>query len=200
MSKPVRGTVITDASYCHVSKAAGFAAWISMDGNVRVQKAGVIKGSPENATEAELKAALNGLWYAYAHGVRTVLLQTDCMAVVDMVNRTKPNNHSRLTNIFNAAQAQYFPDMEMTARHVKGHTTNEDARSWCNRWCDHHAGRHMRAERKRRRGGAGKPSHGAHQKPKKKKLPPLVGHDERFAPKHREYKHVRDFNPAKGSM
>lgn len=150
---PIRGTVITDASYCHRSKAAGWGAWISADHTLdKVRKAGVIKGSPSNSTEAELLACMIGIWYAARLGVTEILVQTDCLAVVEVINGVRHAGQSGLRKTYHEGRARHFPTVHIIARHVKGHTTNEDARSWVNRWCDFHAGRNMRAERARRLG------------------------------------------------
>jgi ribonuclease HI len=93
-----------------------------------------------------------GMWHAYTAGVRIMLVQTDCMAVVDVINGSTTPGQKRLREILREALAAHMPDIEISAKHVKGHTTNEDARSWVNRWCDFHAGRHMRVERSRRMG------------------------------------------------
>ena len=149
---PVRATIIADASYCHTTKAGGYGTWISMDGGKRVQRSGVIQGSPENSTEAELKAVMIGIWYAYKLGATQLLVQTDCMTVIDVL-RNKPHAaQAWLRKIFYAAKAEHFPHCQISARHVKGHTNVKDARSHVNRWCDHHAGIAMRQERKRRHG------------------------------------------------
>ena len=152
MLHPKRGTIITDASFCHQTKAAGYGAWISTDGGIRIRKAGAIKGSPETSTEAEMKAALIGIWYAYAHGVRDMLVQTDCLTVVDIIRGYAPKGkHAHiLTQLYIAARVKYFPEAVLKAKHVKGHTNVQDARSFVNRWCDEQAGIAMRTERRNR--------------------------------------------------
>ena len=156
MSNARRATVITDASFCHTTRAGGYGIWISMDGMARVQKSGVIKGSPANATDAEFKAALIGIWYAYQCGARVILIQTDCMAVVQTIGGSRSAGQAAYRRALEDAKSKHFPDCSLRARHVKGHTTVADARSYVNRWCDHHAGIAMRAERKNRLGA--KPS------------------------------------------
>ena len=148
MTQPLkRATIITDASYCHSTKVAGYGAWISMDGK-RVQKSGVIKGLPDNSTEAEFKAVLNGIWIAYMHGARDLLVQTDCMTVVQVLRGEPHRRQARYREELSAARAAHFPNCVIRARHVKGHSDSQDARSFVNRWCDKHAGIAMRAARK----------------------------------------------------
>ena len=93
-----------------------------------------------------------GMWYAYHAGVRIMLIQTDCLAVVEVVNKSTTPGQAGMRKILQDAIAAHMPGIEIRAKHVKGHTTNEDARSWVNRWCDYHAGIHMRRERVKRLG------------------------------------------------
>jgi ribonuclease HI len=123
-----------------------------MDGNKRVQKSGVIKGSPQNSTDAEFKAVLIGIWYAYMHGARDILVQTDCLAVVEILRGDSNNGQAKYRAQLADARAAHFPECSLRSRHVKGHTTVADARSYVNRWCDNRAGIAMRAERKNRLG------------------------------------------------
>lgn len=136
----VTGTVISDASLCHETKAGGWAVWVRVDGGIRIQQAGPFKRRPDNATEAELWAAINGLTIAYKAGATEVLLQTDSLNVVQMVQRNKQSftGHLRRLGI----------KLRVRAKHVKGHTRVQDARSHCNRWCDKEARRHMKQQRK----------------------------------------------------
>lgn len=136
----VTGTVISDASLCHETKAGGWAVWIRVDGGIRIQQSGAFKRRPAHATEAELWAALNGITIAHKAGATDVLLQTDSLNVVQMVQRHKQsfNGHLRRLGIM----------VRVKAKHVRGHTNVQDARSHCNRWCDHEARRHMKQQRK----------------------------------------------------
>lgn len=150
MRAPARATVITDASYCHETKVGGYGAWITMDGNNRILKSGVIKGPLPNSTHAELKAVMIGIWLAYQAGARQLLVQTDCMAVVEVLQGKQHGGQADLRRIFREARAIHFPDCSIKGRHVKGHTRTQDARSHVNRWCDEHAGKAMRDFRKRK--------------------------------------------------
>ena len=143
-------SIITDASYDPVTKAGGWAAWITSDLG-RAQCSGQFKTLFDNAAQAELGAAINGLCAAQLRFRPThVLLQTDCLAVVEVTNTSSlHNSQAHLASMWRQAKATYFPDLAITARHVKGHTSVNDARSYCNRWCDKHAKRHMRTHRLR---------------------------------------------------
>ena len=90
-------------------------------------------------------AAINGIWLAHNAGASNILLQTDCMAVIQTLSGTISNE--RLRRIWQEARQRYQFGAIAT-RHVKGHTQVADKRSWVNRWCDREAGKHMRAQRK----------------------------------------------------
>lgn len=92
-------------------------------------------------------AAINGIWLAHTAGASRILLQTDCMAVIQTLSGSIYNERLRL--IWEKARLRYqFGGIE--TRHVKGHTQVADKRSWVNRWCDREAGKYMRAQRKDR--------------------------------------------------
>lgn len=143
-----KATVITDASWDSRTLAGGWAAWIRIDG-VR----GPIKGSgpllklPDQADTAEIMAAINGMHVARSHGAGPILLQTDCLLVVRMINRQA--RMKQMTRWQGYTEQAGLDLGGLTAKHVKGHTTIDDARSYVNRWCDTEAKRHMRLVRTR---------------------------------------------------
>jgi len=148
----MRATVITDASFCPETKAAGWACWIRIDGReTPIKHYGSLKVPVSAAHEAEMLAALNGLWLAYKYGATSALLQTDCLAVVNAISGAQ--NHrkirARWVEKLAACGLTQFP---IRARHVKGHTRIQDARSYVNRWCDAHAKQSMREQRSAERG------------------------------------------------
>lgn len=144
----ITATVITDASFCHETRAAGWAAHVRVDTIVNpVKMYAAFKNTPENSAEAELLAAVNGLWMATRRGAGRLLLQTDCISVVTIVNgwsRRGPLRHKFAA----ACEAAGLDPRVVTARHVKGHSGVMDARSHVNRWCDRHAKAAMRHQRK----------------------------------------------------
>lgn len=116
----------------------------------RIKEKGSFNSKPQNSTEAELYAALCGVWLSYHKGARDILVQSDNIFVVHLFNGHKKNakgKRTRYHEIYEEAVSQYFPDAVFTARHVKGHTKVDDRRSFCNRWCDHQAGKVMKEER-----------------------------------------------------
>lgn len=151
---PRRATVITDASFCHETRASGWAAWIKLDGGEAIKTGGRLT-SPINSTMAEVMAAGNGAWLAAKAGATHILLQSDCMAVIHCVKgQAQPGILKTLWQ-----ELQEMPVMAgvfVDARHVKGHGRIHDARTWVNDWCDRVAYQHMDGERARLRGSAGK--------------------------------------------
>jgi ribonuclease HI len=133
-----RATVIADASYCHHSGAAGWAAWIRIDGvPTPIKKMGPIsKSMVKTSADAEVRAAIFGAQEAINNGACIILVQSDCQAVCDM-------NHPAWLDF-----AKKNQDVIFDGRHVKGHTNGSDARSWVNNWCDTWAKREMRRKRK----------------------------------------------------
>lgn len=137
----MRATVITDASFCAKTKKAGWAAWITLDDGQRVKRYAALKGHVERSDLAEMKAAANGIWLAMKYGATDVLLQSDCMAVIDGINQNKDGWKRQ------RAKAGIC-SVRIKAKHVKGHTETADARSYINRWCDQNAKNEMRKARK----------------------------------------------------
>jgi len=135
----MRATVITDASFCPETKVAGWAGWIRIDGHpVPIKRMGKIKGPVNDATEAEVYAALNGIWVAVMSGATQVLIQSDCMSVINLVQRKALS--VRLIKIWDEALARpEFATVGITAAHVKGHGLIKDARTFVNAWCDTNA-------------------------------------------------------------
>ena len=140
-------TVITDASHCSETFAGGWAAYIRID-NCRdaVCHHAAFKKPLRTSAEAELLAAVNGLWVAQSLGAERMLLQTDCLAVVNLVN-----GHARrgtlLQTLSKACKVTGLDLSLVSGRHVRGHTKVKDARSYVNRWCDRMAKEAMREQR-----------------------------------------------------
>jgi len=138
----VRATVITDASFCNHTRAAGWAAWIAADHHERIQRSGVFQTSPPTSAVAELWAAYNGIAIAYQNGARRILIQSDCVIVATALR--KPNGKHGFAKF----RDEYLPGLEnIEYRHVKGHTSLSGSRFYVNRWCDLNAKVHMKRQR-----------------------------------------------------
>ena len=129
-------TVITDASFCDMTKKAGWACWIRIDGQSEpIKRYGAFKGKVKTSTDAEKMAAANGLFIAKAHGADAFLLQSDCMTVVHLIDGvTKAKN--RVDEWARMMAKAGVLGRVIKAKHVKGHSDTKDARSHVNRWCD----------------------------------------------------------------
>jgi ribonuclease HI len=132
-------TVITDASFCHITKKAGWAAWIRVDGLREPIKAyGSFKRKVSTSINAEKMAAINGVYLAVKHGADAVLLQSDCLSVVHLIDGTT-KKQSLKTEWDGLLRQAGVSGVLLSAKHVRGHTKIDDARSYVNRWCDTHA-------------------------------------------------------------
>lgn len=142
-----RATVICDASFCPHTHAGGWATWININypngARQRLREHGVLRGLPRSSEHAELLACMNGLWFAYQHGARDILVQTDCLALVQTLGGNSPKSRAE----YHDACAVYWPEGTVRWKHVKGHTAGDDRRTWVNNWCDKHAKLHMRRKR-----------------------------------------------------
>ncbi len=145
-----RATVITDASYDHRFKVGGWAAWIRCDGDSGgLRRSGPLKEKVPSSTNAEVRAALNGVWLARnTFGATHILLQSDCMTVIQLsLGQVKAVD---LCALWAAAfEREDMAGVQITARHVKGHGPITNARTHVNDWCDRYARSHMEKERAR---------------------------------------------------
>lgn len=145
----LRATVITDASFDPETGAAGWAAWIrhNNDGGVPVTQSGKIRGRCQNSTEAEIKAAINGVFIAARCGATHVLLQSDCMSVIHLAKGTAKSPW--MLDLWNEAMySAPFAGLVIRGKHVKGHGPINSARAYVNDWCDKYSRQHMRRGRK----------------------------------------------------
>lgn len=143
-----RATVVSDASHCRQQRVGGWAVWIRVDGvQAPIKGYGVLKGTIPDSTVAEMYAVLNGIWLATRYNATHILVRTDCMAVVDLIDgRCKKK---RLIEIWQRCkkQAGFGAIQELTAKHVKGHGAVVDAATFCNGWVDKKARFAMREAR-----------------------------------------------------
>ena len=144
----ISATVITDASYCHATGVAGWAAWVKSSTFCKMKHGVLIPCA--NSAEAELYAAMNGIWFPVNAGATSILLQSDNMQVVNALN---DEGGKWMNSLWRRIKAEHFRDIKVRAKHVKGHTNVQDARSFVNRWCDSKAKEHMLIERKKKQHG-----------------------------------------------
>ncbi|MGL5734038.1 MAG: ribonuclease HI [Beijerinckiaceae bacterium] len=138
--------MVTDASFCPKTKVGGWAAWISLDGGLKVKQSGGFSVPLRCNNEAEIYAALNGIWLARRHGADEILLRSDSGVVCGLAKGKGPRG--RLLTIWRQGLLnQTIKGARISAKHVKGHSDDLAAASWVNRWCDLHAGVEMRKAR-----------------------------------------------------
>jgi ribonuclease HI len=149
----MRATVIADASFCNLTKRnlAGWAAWVRIDGHPHpIKKSGpILRVEVLNSTHAEVYAIVNGLAMAVHRGATDVLLQTDCLNVVQAINGEAQAGPKLTAFVLLTLAKVDLEGVQIRAKHVRGHTGKLDARSYVNDWCDKKAKKHMRTLRKK---------------------------------------------------
>lgn len=149
-----RATVITDASFDYggADNFGAWAAWVRIDRSPKpIKGSGLLKSPVRHSTDAEIYAALNGIWLAVQHGATNVLLQTDCLTVVRLVNRPMTKVTPMGLAWAYAINSAGLGHTYLQARHVKGHSGTGTKRTFVQDWCDREAGRHMRKARRAHR-------------------------------------------------
>jgi ribonuclease HI len=148
----MRATVLTDASYDHTKRVGGWSAWVRIDHHpLPIKGYGTFRGNVRNSTEAEVMAALNGLYIASNRGSTEALVRSDCMAVEQLIQGQ--TNAENLVALWREAMASAWGVrfQLITSRHVKGHADpNRHKAGWVNNWCDQHARKGLHAARKGR--------------------------------------------------
>lgn len=137
----ITATVVSDGSFHQLRRKlgpahAGWAAWVRVDGNPKPIKGfGSIRlGLCQSSNDAELYAALNGIWLAVRAGAEHILVRSDCATVQHAIEGKLKNQ--RLKSIWEVSMAR--PDMKATlsARHVKGHGEIVCSATFVQDWCD----------------------------------------------------------------
>lgn len=139
-------TVITDASYCSETGAAGYGYWVVSERG-RASGGGKFSYKAESSLDAEMKAIVNGIYIALREGIAQegdrVLVQTDCQGAIlffEQVPRSKGRqkqytSERRLVHRW-FADLVYNSRLRVDFRHVKGHTSAPGSRFYANRICD----------------------------------------------------------------
>ena len=151
-------TINTDASFCPITKAAGFAFWITCD-NGRSKVSWTVKNA-ETPTDAEIKCIANAIYYLekskFNNGkINRIFINSDCKPCFGLIRRKSPNKIGRfianhLRKIFKD-NPRKTNDVRYELRHVKAHTGDlTEKRSFVNNWCDKEAKKEMRYIRDRR--------------------------------------------------
>lgn len=147
----MRVTLISDASYCHTYKVAGYGFWVASERGSH-GGSGAITRDVGNNLEAEMMSICNGIWQGLRHGSickgDSLLLQNDCLSAMNKLMRvqdTATPGETEVLRYFEKLVREYSFRVEF--RHVKGHTQNSGSRFVANRMCDKRALKAMRSAR-----------------------------------------------------
>lgn len=144
-------TINTDASFHTEKKVGGYAFYIICD-LFKIQKGGKFKAVPKNSIEAEMMCMANAIYTLLAQKelpqTKLIVINSDCLTSFPKIKRKSDSDVGRKVAILlrdlrrRMAHNESLPKFEF--RHVKGHTSKQDARSFVNRWCDSEAKKWMR--------------------------------------------------------
>lgn len=145
-------TVMSDASYCHTHKLAGYGYWIACERG-KEGGGGVINDSVDGVNCAEMMAVCNTMWHGMKEGLihrgDTLLVQTDSMHTINALSRQHPvrmtKQEIQVITYFDEIVTKY--DLTVNFRHVKGHSDSKEKRHLANNMCDQRAKQHLRAAR-----------------------------------------------------
>lgn len=146
-------TIIADASYCPMTKAAGYGWWLASERR-KVGGGGEVRDRVDGSSAAEMIALVNALYIAANNALVLkgdhILFQTDCMSAIDAFE----GKRTILTKDERAAKKRIYDlkrehGVTFSFRHVKGHTNRAEARYVTNNLCDARAKAGMRKARAR---------------------------------------------------
>lgn len=145
-------TILSDASYCSKHKVAGYGFWIACHRG-KLGGGGIIEEDVDDVNAAEMMAVANSIW----HGLNAslickgdnLLIQSDSLGAIDRLrgrNVTITQQQLRVIGYYEKVVSR----LELTVRfkHVKAHTSREEARFVANRMCDKRAKENLRAARR----------------------------------------------------
>lgn len=154
-------TVMSDASFCHHTKAAGWGVWVKSQRGL-FEGGGNFKQEAKNSMDAEAMAISIAVWVAFRQGIAEdkdiILVQTDCEGLVRYFTEHW-NSNLKLegkTKVIREA-LKFTVDMikarecEFRIRHVKGHAKKLGGRNYVNHLCDRHARKAMEEQREKLR-------------------------------------------------
>lgn len=133
-------TVMADASYCSRSRSAGYGFWIACE---RGKKAGsgFYTFDVVSACEAEMLAVAdaiyNGIKSFLIHKGDSILVQLDSIPAISAFTGEripKQEKENQAIEYLWLIKNQF--NLEISFKHVKGHSNLEDARSKSNAHCD----------------------------------------------------------------
>lgn len=145
-------TIVSDASFCTDTGAAGYGIWIACDRG-KLKLGGRFKSRMKSSNEAEVCAIINGLHFAirkrHLFAGDSVVINTDCRAAIELLNRSRDFASKReqlALQTYTLLVKNYR--LKVYLKHVKAHTGRKDNRSLSNKYCDETAKIHMKEARK----------------------------------------------------
>ncbi len=151
-------TVFTDASFCHRTRAAGFAVWIKTD-SATLRHAGAFKIDIGSSQEAEAAALGNGICVACTHlDLRAgdmVVAASDCLFAIDLIKGHAKRLSNGMRGVRDHVQRELAArGVDLRLKHVKAHQgKNAGPRHAVNEWCDGAAKGVMRKRRSTAKSG-----------------------------------------------
>ena len=143
-------TILADASHCPDTRAGGYGYWIASE---RGKKggSGSFKGRVVNSTVAEMMAIANSLYEAVRHNLvlenDCILFQTDCEAAIFAFTGKRSVTQEEGKVVSYVRKVVRGMKLTVSYKHVKGHTSNKQARFAANNACDRAARKAMRKAR-----------------------------------------------------
>ncbi|MED6004898.1 MULTISPECIES: reverse transcriptase-like protein [Enterobacteriaceae] len=144
-------TLITDASHCPKTGAAGFGFWCVSD---RGKLAGgkPLNGAIKDSYEAEAKGVANSLVIGLRSGIiqqgDTVIIQLDNISVVYGINGKLRKKRKDIKEILDFIRNfKIENNLKIECRHVKGHSKKTENRYSANKHCDKRAKEQMKIYR-----------------------------------------------------
>jgi hypothetical protein len=159
MLKPVIAnlTVFADASFCHLTKAAGGAFWARAE-DVKAQDSFAFRGA-EQSHDSEVMVACEAILRISQHpelgkvlalGPKTrLVLVIDCLTVKQVLEEGRSGKlckeaHAMVDKVRMLRRKLNF---WLKVNHVKAHSGKGTPRQWVNSWCDTNARARMTALR-----------------------------------------------------
>lgn len=142
-------TINTDASFCPITKSGGWAFYIVCD-SFKIKKSGNFKALCTDSLDAELRCIGNAITELLSlkefPKLSYLYCNTDCKNAIRIIN----TRETELGEIIKANWDSLASALGVNTkkfRHVKAHSSVNDARSFVNEWCDKEAKKFMRSQR-----------------------------------------------------
>lgn len=144
-------TIITDASFCHESKASGYGVWVASHRGKK-EFGGPLRDLPGSG-EAEYVGIARGLYHALESKLAlpgdTILIQNDLQPAINFLNGGRGEGVDKKYEVkawIDAIAKKY--NLSISYKHIKGHTSQKDRRYKSQNKCDRRAYAEMQKERK----------------------------------------------------